>query len=160
MKSLTAKDIMNPNVMTVQDDTTIHELAEFFSDNLISGAPVVDSSGKLVGVVSLTDIVRSDARRAGIVKDQSKSDYYFHGWEESLDEEDLRDFHVEVNDGLTVRDIMTPIIYEVNEDTPLVNMAETMIGGRIHRLIVTRDDRVVGIVTTMDMLKAIRNLMS
>jgi CBS domain-containing protein len=157
MKRLTAKDIMNKDVKTVQDDMTVHDLAEFLSENIISGAPVLNRIGKVVGVVSLSDIVRSNACRAGIVKSKMKSDYYFRGWEERLNEDEMKSFHVEVDDGLIVHEIMTPLIYKVEEDASIGEMADTMIGGNIHRLIVTREDRVVGIVTTLDMLKAIRD---
>ncbi|MFQ5675044.1 MAG: CBS domain-containing protein, partial [bacterium] len=64
MKTLRAKDVMNTNVLTVNNDMTVHELALFFTENMISGAPVVDEAGKLLGVVSLSDIVRNDDRRS------------------------------------------------------------------------------------------------
>ncbi|MFQ5675045.1 MAG: CBS domain-containing protein [bacterium] len=52
---------------------------------------------------------------------------------------------------------MTPLIFKVAETEPISSMADTMIGGRIHRLLVTRDDQVVGIVTTLDILKVVRD---
>lgn len=158
MKSLTASDIMNTRVLTAQEDMSVQELSDFFAENLISGAPVVNHEGKLAGVVSLFDIVRSDSRRVDIIKSRMKSGYYLHGWEDKLNSEEMSSFHVEANDGLTVKDIMTPAIFQVSEATPITEMADTMIGGRIHRLIVTRNEEVVGIVTTLDMLKAIRDL--
>ncbi|RMF69348.1 MAG: CBS domain-containing protein [Calditrichaeota bacterium] len=157
MKTLTAKDIMNPEVITVSDDLTVHELANLFTEKMISGAPVVDQEGRLVGVVSLSDIVRNDTQRATIVKERSETNFYLHGWEDRLTEEELSEFHVETIDEMLVRDIMTPILFEVSEDTSLAEMADMMINGRIHRLIVTRAGKVVGIVTTLDMLKAIRS---
>ena len=54
---------------------------------------------------------------------------------------------------LTVRVILTPAVYTVPEDTPTSRIAQTMISGRIHRLLVTRNEEVVGIVTSLDMLK-------
>ena len=155
--NLTAKDIMNASVITVHEDMTVHELAAFFAENLISGAPVVDQEGKLTGVVSLMDIVRSDAHRVDLVKDGTDGHYYLDGWEDHLDKEEIENFHVVVEDGMTVQEIMTPRIFQVSEDTPIVEMADLMIGGRIHRLIVTKKNHVVGIVTTLDMLKVIRD---
>ncbi|MFQ5640262.1 MAG: CBS domain-containing protein [bacterium] len=157
MKNLKAKDIMNSGVITVRDDMSVHNLANFFTDRMISGAPVVDKNGKLIGVVSLSDIVRNDARRTAIVEEQLDASYYLHGWEDKLNDEDVQQLHLEQNDGLTIRDIMTPLIFKVSEETSLAEMADTMIGGRIHRLIVTNNDEVVGIVTTLDMLQAIRS---
>lgn len=156
MKDLTAKEIMNTDVLTVQDDISVHELASFFTEKMISGAPVVDEDGKLIGVVSLSDIVRNDACRSEIVKREQEWNLYLHGWEDRLSESEVQELHVVEDDGLIVRDIMTPFVFRISEDTRLSEMADTMIAGRIHRLFVTRNEQVVGIVTTLDMLKAIR----
>ena len=80
MKNLIAKDIMNPSVISVEENLSVHELANFFTEKMISGAPVVNKDGKLVGVVSLSDIVRNDERRTAIVNDKQESDYYLSGW--------------------------------------------------------------------------------
>jgi len=157
MKTLTAKDIMNRQVITVRENMTVHQLASFLTDKMISGAPVVDENQNLVGVVSMSDIVRNDAHRAAIIQEHHDTDFYLTGWEDDLDEEEMELLHIEEEDNVPVRDIMTPLIFKVEEDTSLADMAKMMIGGRIHRLIVTRGTKVTGIVTTLDMLKAIRD---
>jgi CBS domain-containing protein len=48
---------------------------------------------------------------------------------------------------------MTPTVFTVPENTPVSRLAKTMISGRIHRLLVTRRGRIVGIVTALDLLK-------
>lgn len=85
-------------------------------------------------------------------------DYYLHGWEGRLAPEELTSFHIEQPPAGTVREIMTPIVFKVDESTPVQEIADTMITGRIHRLLVTSNGKIVGIVTTMDLLKAIRDL--
>ncbi len=157
MKNLIAKDIMNPSVISVEEDLSVHELANFFTAKMISGAPVVNKDGKLVGVVSLSDIVRNDERRTAIVNDKQESDYYLSGWEDNLNSDEIQELHLEEDDSLTVRNIMTPLIFKVKETELISAMSDIMIGGRIHRLLVTRDEKVVGIITTLDMLKAIRD---
>ncbi|MCH7675828.1 CBS domain-containing protein [candidate division KSB1 bacterium] len=157
MKNLIAKDIMNPSVISVEEDLSVHELANFFTEKMISGAPVVNKDGKLVGVVSLSDIVRNDERRTAIVNDKRESDYYLSGWEDNLNSDEIQELHLEEDDSLTVRNIMTPLIFKVKETELISAMSDIMIGGRIHRLLVTRDEKVVGIITTLDMLKAIRD---
>ncbi|MDZ7343643.1 MAG: CBS domain-containing protein [candidate division KSB1 bacterium] len=158
MKYLTAKDVMNPHVISVPADWTIEELAQFLVDKAITGAPVKDEEGKLIGVVSLTDIVRHDSLAEMELRADEPHDYYMRGWEDQLAPEDLSSFHVEEKPQVFVRDIMTPMIFKVDEHTSIQEVADTMIGGRIHRLLVTREGRVVGIVTTMDMLKVIRDM--
>lgn len=156
MKKLTAKDIMTKEVITVRNDMSVHDLANFFTEEMISGAPVVDNDNKLIGVVSVSDIVRNDMRRSTIIASDRENNYYLQGWRQEFDESDLKDLHVEKADGLTVADIMTPLLFKVSEDAAVSEMADIMINGRIHRLLVVRDDKVVGIITTLDMLTTMR----
>jgi predicted transcriptional regulator len=71
MRTLTANDVMNTEVLTVRVDLTVRELAAFLTEKQISGAPVVDLDGRLVGVVSVTDVAESDAERPDLVGDRS-----------------------------------------------------------------------------------------
>lgn len=135
---------MNPRVLTVREDMTVEQLAEFLLENEISGAPVEDLTGRLVGVVSVTDIAAlvSDAGRKG-------TDFFARAWEEDDDVPD----EIEVEDGhIHVREIMTPIIYAVPEEMPVSEVAERMVESHIHRLLVTRGEKVVGILSTSDLL--------
>lgn len=159
MKSLdrlTARDIMRTDVLSVPEDMSVSELAGLLTDRMISGAPVVDQDNRLCGVVSLTDIVANEGKRQSIRGGEHVGDFFLQGWEDELDETDLRPFHVMGDDDLSVSDIMTSIIYSVDESADLADMADAMISGRIHRLLVTRDDQMVGIVSTLDMLRALR----
>ena len=153
MKDLKAKDIMNTDVLSVRDDMTVQELAGFLTEREILGAPVVDSEGEVVGVVSCTDIAQSTTAEANILLERSTPGFYEHGWEDKLGPDELVGLHVEENESLPVKEIMTPTIYTVPEDTPISDIAKAMVAGRIHRLLVTRGTRLVGIITTLDMLK-------
>lgn len=151
---LTAKDIMTSPVITVRDTMSIEEVADLFSDKMISGAPVLDENERIVGVVSLSDIVRNEPRREQIISDKIASDYVLRDYENEFDTEELTaGYHLEESETLLVRDIMTPFIYRVDEDTPIREIADIMISGRIHRLFVTGESRVLGIVSVLDMLK-------
>jgi len=150
MKTLTAKDVMNPEVLTARVDMTVRELAAFLTENQISGAPVVDLEGRLVGVVSVTDVAENDAERPDLAGDPSiPTDV--RGWENRMDVEDVRALHIETDD-LLVRDIMTPTVYTVPEDTPVARIAQAMVAGRIHRVLVTHRGRAVGMVTSLDLV--------
>lgn len=153
MEDVLARDIMNTQVLTVRDNMTLPDLAAFFVEQAISGAPVVDSAGNLVGVVSLTDIVETaSSEELGPVF--PKESYFRHTWEFRLERDDMNRLHIE-DDRIQVCEIMTPTIYTVPEDTPVRDIARTMIAGRIHRLLVTRESKVVGIITTLDVLRTI-----
>ena len=152
MRDLTAADVMNTQVLAVRPEMTVHELAAFLTENQITGAPVLDRQGRLVGVVSETDIAESETDRGEPVRDRSDPEFDLRGWEDKANPEDMRGLHVEGGD-LMVRDIMTPAAYTIPHDTPVPRIAQTMIAGRIHRLLVTRESRVVGIVTSLDLLR-------
>jgi predicted transcriptional regulator len=66
---------------------------------------------------------------------------------------DIADDRSHATRNARVKDIMTPTVYTVPEDTTIVEAARTMIAGRIHRLFVTRSGRMVGIVTPLDLLE-------
>ena len=166
MRPITAADVMNPNVLTVRDDMTVAGLARFLVEHEISGAPVADAEGRLVGVVSVTDVAVAVSERAaaGERRVPGRSEFFARAWEE----EGAEPFGVEEigigaggesgeggdarDGGRTVRDIMTPTVYSVPEDTPVSEVAETMIESHVHRLLVTREGRVVGILSTSDLL--------
>jgi CBS domain-containing protein len=150
MRTLTAGDVMNAGVKTVRVDLTASELAAFLAENQISGAPVVDQDGRMVGVVSLMDLAENEATRR-VARDEGP-EFYLHGWEDKMDPGEVRRLRV-VDEDLLVGDIMTPTVYTVPAETSVSEVARTMLAGRVHRLLVTREGRVVGIVTTMDLLK-------
>jgi len=154
MRPLTAKDIMNARVLSVRDDMAVSDLAAFLLDNELSGAPVRDVGGKLVGVVSVTDLARSAADGGeAVARDQSDPGFYVRGWDEKWNPEEAQALRVRGSESeLTVADIMTPAVYTVPEDTPVSDLAEIMIDSHIHRLLVTREGDVVGIVSSTDLL--------
>ena len=152
MSTAVARDLMTHPVLTVRDDRTLGELAAFLEENGISGAPVVDAKGALVGVVTVTDLAEQEGDERPAPADRSRSVYFQEGWEGRMNPEELRALSVR-DAGLLVRDIMTPVAFVVPGSTPVEKVARTMIAGRIHRLLVTEKGRVAGIVTTLDLLR-------
>lgn len=141
-----AKDIMRKSVITVKSYLTVQELAKVLTEHCISGAPVVDQSGKVIGVVSQTDLVSA---RSG----QSSGIPLFHAAED--EPTTAVGMHYEAMDGTRVEEIMTPGGISYDEETPVAELARAMTERHIHRVLVTRKGRLVGIVTTMDMIKAL-----
>ena len=151
---LRAQDIMNPEVMSVQQDLTVAELAAFLVDQEISGAPVEDDAGRLVGVVSVTDIVRATSSGGERYAPDHDPNFYVRGWEDRIEPEELRSYHFD-DEGLLVKDIMTPSVFAVDASTPVQEVARSMMDSHLHRMLVVRDDKVVGIVSTSDMLQMV-----
>lgn len=155
MKQLKAKDIMTREVIEAREDWPIDRLAEFLIENSVSGAPVTSEEGKLIGVVSLTDIVRYDTVPVKNVEPHSPHEYYLHAMERDYTPAEITSFHMEGESMIMVRDIMTPMIFSVDEDTTVHQVADTMVRGHIHRVLVTRADKVVGIIAALDILKTV-----
>jgi CBS domain-containing protein len=156
MRLITAADLMNPRVLTVREDLTVRELANVLVENEISGAPVEDRSGKLVGVVSLTDIAEALAEDEDEEEDEEdlegeRADFFLSEWGDRTSREDIEELGLDEAE-LTVGEIMTPEVFTVREDTPVSEIAEAMIQNHVHRILVTREDRVVGIISTSDLL--------
>lgn len=154
VESLTAQDIMNPEVMSVRHDLTVPELAAFLVDQEISGAPVENDLGKLIGVVSVTDIVRATSSGGERYAPDHDPGFYVRGWEDRIEPVDLEGFHFD-DEGLLVKDIMTPSVFAVEAETPIREVALSMMESHLHRMLVLRDDKVVGIVSTSDMLQMV-----
>lgn len=141
-----AKDIMRKKVVAVESWLTLPELSKLFLEKGISGAPVVDEVGAILGVVSQTDLVRT--RREGAVGVLS----YHREFDDSARAAGL---HFEEMDQTRVEQIMTPGAISLDEMTPVEKVAKVMIDSHIHRVIITRGDKLAGIVTTMDMMRAL-----
>ena len=150
--TLTAGDIMNPEVIVLREDMTVEEAAQILIDNSISGAPVLNERDVVVGVLSFADIAQHCAERGNLVPTSTGTDLYAQGWEGQLEAEEMSGFQVE-NATAQIEDVMTPTVYTVPEETPVRDMARTMIAGRVHRLFVTASEKLVGIVTTLDLLR-------
>ena len=152
-KTRHVKDLMNPDVMTVPDDMTTDALARYLTEREISGAPVVDSQGHVIGVVSMTDIGRNMAEPGDIESSRSSS-FYRDIAADDLTLEDLGQRYVEER-AFTVRDVMTPVIHQVPVTASAAEAARLMIDQHIHRLVVTEGKEPVGIITSMDLLKVV-----
>ena len=158
MKPLKAKDIMNREVLTVKSDWSLERLSEFLVENAISGAPVMTEDGKLIGVVSLRDIVIHESMGSKGFPTNEPHDFFLNALESPHAGEEIAAFSIKSEPLVTVGDIMTPKVFRVSEEATIQEVAEAMIKSRIHRVFVTRGDKMVGIIATPEILEVIRNL--
>lgn len=154
MQDMTVQDVMNADVLSVHEGMTVEDLAAFFEENEVSGAPVVDDGGRLVGVVSLRDLVHCLAGSHNAAPDRSDPSYFVREWEEHFNPEDLQRLRV-VDTEVTVGDFMSREILRVTADTDLRSCARQMLDHRVHRLLVTDGDQLRGIVTSFDLLRLV-----
>ena len=156
VRDMTVSSVMRHEVLAVEAGWSLDQLADFLVNKSISGAPVTAADGQLVGVVSLTDIVRQSQLQDQSIDRDDTHDVYLYELERRMDRDELRELHVQYEAPVRVLDIMTPMIFSVSEDTSVQEVADTMLKGGIHRVFVTRDKKLVGIVTALDMLQVIR----
>lgn len=158
----TVREIMQTQVLTVPPHMSVRELVQVLAKARISGAPVAGPAGDILGVVSSTDVVALAAYGA-----QLRGHSPWQDDEGASDEETAEYFRTEellpelqptgpIRDIETlVEDIMTPAAYSVRPETPLAELAQFLVRRRIHRALVVEDGKLVGIVTTFDVLRAI-----
>lgn len=150
---LVARDIMNTDMVVLRTDMTLQEAAAVLGTHSISGAPVLNSKEVAVGVISYADFAQHCAEQGGFGPSSTSADPFLQGWEDEMEPEELERLHVE-DASVMVEDVMTPTVYTVPENTPVREMAKTMIAGRVHRLFVTnKEHKLVGVVSTLDLLQ-------
>jgi CBS domain-containing protein len=136
---------MRKKVVAVESWLTLPELSKLFLEKGISGAPVVDEVGAILGVVSQTDLVRTRREApAGVPS-----------YHTEFDDARSAGLHIEELDRTRVEQIMTPGAISLDEMTPVEKVAKVMIDSHIHRVLITKGDKLAGIVTTMDMMRAL-----
>ena len=116
----------------------------------------MSTARKPIGVVSLTDV----ARNGGLGEHGSADAHGFYKNELAsvVARDEMRGLHVETESATTVGDIMTPLVFSVDESVPVQEVAEAMITGRIHRVFVTHAGALVGIISAMDLLPLVRDM--
>lgn len=145
-----AKDIMNRNVITVHQDMTVDEVVKILLDHRISGVPVLDETGKVIGIVSETDLIYREKNLhipsfisilQGIVFLESTKD---------LEQQ------VKKMAAYKVKDVMTKNVITVSEKADLNRVVDIIIDQKVNRVPVTdHEGKLLGIITRSDILKHI-----
>lgn len=140
------KDVMSRGVLTLAPDTPIREVAAALSEAHVSGAPITDADGTLLGIVTESDLAHRLA--AKVTPPPSWLQALFSAApSEALDYAKTR--------GRTARDIMTTPLRSVEEETSIEDAARLLEKLNIRRLPVVRDGKLVGILSRADLLRAL-----
>lgn len=138
-------DVMTRDVYAVAPETSIDTAARLFAARHISGAPVVTGAGRPVGVVTLVDLVDPDRQHSE--REGYPLFYRLHdGQTMELGEE------VEVGAG-QVADVMSPFVLSIKSSASIVAAAQLMLSETVHRLLILEGNKLVGIVTSTDLLR-------
>jgi len=137
------KEIMTKEVITVSPDASLKEVGEILKEKRISGIPVVDENGNVVGIVTLTDLLR--------ILDQI---YKWKEMEKRVAGLKLSEMREEEKSKAKVRDIMTKDVFTISEDGTIDDVMRMMFGKGIHTIPVIKDGKLVGIMGKRDLIDA------
>jgi CBS domain-containing protein len=131
--TIRARDIMERDLITVTPETPILDVHRLFVEEEIHGAPVISDDGVVQGVISALDLAR-------IVRDQLEPGSGGSGMR---------------LDDVTAADAMTRQLVMVPPETPIHELASTMLEQRIHRVLIGKDRVLEGVVTTFDLVRVL-----
>lgn len=144
-----ASDIMVPDVITVSPDTNIQDVAALLLKHRISGVPVVDTGGKLVGIVSEGDLLR----RADAGTGHERS-----WWLKLLMGREVLAAEYVKEHSRKVADVMSRDVIAAEPSTPVNEIAALLERNRIKRVPIVRDGALVGIVSRANLLQALASM--
>ena len=148
-REYTAADIMTKNVICVTKDADLRDLGKLFLAKGITGTPVIDRDGDICGVISQTDLLYYQLTRDDELV--LPSDFYQSARVEGRPIS--KGFQIEDVNTATVEEVMTPVVHAVLASTPVAAIAKLMTQRHIHRVIVRREMKVVGIISALDVLR-------
>ena len=144
----TAGEIMTREIITVSPEMGVADLANLFWEKSISGAPVVDAEGKLLGVVTETDLI-DQSKKVHIPTVLNILDSMI-----ILENPAKLDRELKKMTGTKVKDICTAEPLTVSEDTPMDELASIMSERHLHTLPVLKDGRLIGVIGKADIIRA------
>jgi CBS domain-containing protein len=142
-----AKDIMTVNVVSVSEDTSVHEIVSLLLKYRISAVPVIDGAGKVVGIVSEGDLLRGEGTSRARVHHPWWLEAVFVGQTVAYDKAR----------GARAGVVMTRNVITVDEETPLNEIAELLERHHIKRVPVLKGGRLAGIVSRANLLHGLAN---
>ena len=152
--TLKAGDIMTESVLMAYEGWSIKRLSEFFLNNKISGAPVISGDLSLVGVVTMSDVVKFEGKSVKdkrALLDEVYAEYVGLDYDEATKEQMM----AKADENCTVHQVMTKNVIQVDEKTSLQELAYVMLQHGIRRVFVTKQGIIRGVISTSNILKAI-----
>jgi CBS domain-containing protein len=140
---------MSRDVLRFAPETTVGEAARLLEERGVSGAPVVDGSGRVQGVVSLNDLVREHLKRRTV----GEVGTFF------TDIEDYRDIGQLPADWarIPLEKLMSRSVLSVETTTSAGTAARILRERGVHRLLVLKDGALAGIVSSLDLLRVLED---
>jgi CBS domain-containing protein len=154
------KEIMEKEVITLKPDDTLKEVVQKFSENKISGAPVVDSDNQVIGIISEADIFRTlkeDSREFKMVHMFPDAKMIGLSFEEVPNDKKTEDVLKDLG-GIKASEIMIKGVKTVSPEDQIKAVIDIVASGVINRVPVVEDGKLVGIVSRGDIIKGISQM--
>jgi len=145
---ITAKEIMTAEVKSVLEETTIEELARLFVEGQVSAMPVVDEEQHLRGFISESDLVEQNMP-LHLPRVISLFDWVLYMESEKNFREEVERITAQTVGEICVREVISCSV-----DTPLPEIAELMSSKQVNLLPVVEDEKVVGVVSRLDVVRS------
>ncbi len=146
---VTAKEIMTTEVISVQAETTVTELARILTEKKIGGVPVLSVDNTLMGVVTESDLI-DQSKKLHIPTVLTILDSFLY-----LENPDKMESEIKKMAGTTVADICSKQVTTITPDTKLDEIATIMAEKQIHTLPVLEGKTVIGVVGKQDIIKTL-----
>ncbi len=148
---LTAKDIMTKDVVSVQNETSVAELARLLTEHKISGAPVLDSDGQVIAIVTENDLI-DGSKKLHIPTVLTILDSFLY-----LESPAKMEVEMKKIAATKVVDICSSLVITIPPDMSLDEIATIMAEKNIHTLPVLDDAKLVGVIGKKDIIKTLIN---
>lgn len=142
------RELMTSNVITVAPDTPITRIISLLSGQAISGVPVLEGD-RLVGIISEADLLMREKPL------HTPAAIAFLGAVLMVEDSDRTYQDLKKHVGATAQDVMTSPVLTIDPEAEVAEAAKLMLDRNVNRLPVVADDRMVGIVTRKDLVRAL-----
>ena len=154
--ALTASDIMQTQVVTVSPSDPLHTVQRLFFEEEVHGAPVVDETSRVRGMISSMDLIRAVMEGSDSSTGVDFTDAFEQlgrpPWDAASDE-----FQDRLGEAV-VADAMTESIVTVDPTTPIPEVALLLRQNRIHRVLVVKGDNLLGIISSFDLIRLLEEV--
>ncbi|MDP1809646.1 MAG: CBS domain-containing protein [Actinomycetota bacterium] len=149
MTEILARDIMTTEIVTLGPEQTVTEAAKILSEHHISGAPVLDNGGNLLGIVSENDLIIQDVKLHFPHYIQFLDSYIYLG--------SLAKFESTLKKAVAakVKEIMTPDVTTTVPEASIEDVATLMVRQNVHLLPIMKDSHLVGVVSKGDIVRSL-----
>ncbi|MFH1768142.1 MAG: CBS domain-containing protein [Candidatus Omnitrophota bacterium] len=137
------KELMTKNVITVSPEASLKDVGKILKEKKISGVPVVNDAGRVVGVITITDLLRILGRI-----------YQWREMEKGKEEMNLSEMYEQEKEKAKVKDVMTKDVVSLSEEDTLDDVMRMMFENKVHTIPVMKDNQLIGVIGKRDLLYA------